>query len=71
MTPEKRDELDETILRFANEGLRTICLEYRDFAVREDVPAINWDSAPDDSLVCIGIVGIEVRSSRDLLSQPY
>ena len=66
MTAEKRDEMDETILRFANDGLRTICLAYRDFGVREDASAINWDSAPDDSLVCIGIVGIEVRSLVDL-----
>lgn len=43
----------------ASEGLRTICLAYRDFAASEGEP--DWDSENDilTGLTCISVVGIE------------
>lgn len=43
----------------ASEGLRTICLAYRDFSVSDGEP--DWDSENDilTGLTCICVVGIE------------
>lgn len=43
----------------ASEGLRTICLAYRDFPASEGEP--DWDSENDilTGLTCICVVGIE------------
>ncbi len=43
----------------ASEGLRTICLAYRDFAASEGEP--DWDNENDilTGLTCICVVGIE------------
>lgn len=43
----------------ASEGLRTICLGYRDFPASEGEP--DWDNENDilTGLTCICVVGIE------------
>lgn len=43
----------------ASEGLRTICLAYRDFPVSEGEP--DWDNENDilSRLTCLCVVGIE------------
>lgn len=43
----------------ASEGLRTICLAYRDFPLSEGEP--DWDSENDilTGLTCVCVVGIE------------
>lgn len=43
----------------ASEGLRTICLAYRDFSASDGEP--DWDSENDilTGLTCICVVGIE------------
>lgn len=43
----------------ASEGLRTICLAYRDFPVSDGEP--DWDDEADilTGLTCICVVGIE------------
>lgn len=43
----------------ASEGLRTICLAYRDFSAADGEP--DWDSENDilTGLTCICVVGIE------------
>lgn len=43
----------------ASEGLRTICLGYRDFPATEGEP--DWDNENDilSGLTCISVVGIE------------
>jgi len=41
---------------FAEEGLRTLCMAYKDF---DDVPDFENAEALEQQLVCLGIVGIE------------
>lgn len=43
----------------ASEGLRTICLAYRDFPVSDGEP--DWDNENDilSGLTCVCVVGIE------------
>src|SRR5690349_20172664 len=60
LTPEFREELEQRIHAMAEEGLRTLCLAYKDM-VEEDP---TWDQQPPEhSLICLGIVGIKVNSS--------
>lgn len=58
---EKERIRKEVIDNFAAQGLRTICLAYGDFE-----PRPNWEEAPQNNLICIGIVGIKVFSSDSL-----
>jgi len=51
---EKERIRKEVIDNFAAQGLRTICLAYGDFE-----PRPNWEEAPQNNLICIGIVGIK------------
>lgn len=58
--PRDRDDLVKKVIEpMASEGLRTICLAYRDFLTSEGEP--NWDDEAHilSGLTCIGIVGIE------------
>lgn len=58
--PRDRDDLVKKVIEpMASEGLRTICLAYRDFPVSEGEP--NWDDEANilTGLTCIGVVGIE------------
>jgi len=54
---EKKKITHDIIEKMANDGLRTICISYRDLGKDQK----NWDD--EDSiikdLICIGIVGIE------------
>ncbi|XP_077425731.1 plasma membrane calcium-transporting ATPase 1-like isoform X2 [Vanacampus margaritifer] len=57
--PRDREKLMKTVIEpMASEGLRTICLAYRDFSAA-DQP--DWDDEADilTGLTCIAVVGIE------------
>lgn len=51
--------MKKVIEPMASEGLRTICLAYRDFPVSDGEP--DWDDEADilTGLTCICVVGIE------------
>ncbi|KAB5571514.1 hypothetical protein PHYPO_G00225790 [Pangasianodon hypophthalmus] len=58
--PRDRDDLLNNVIEpMALEGLRTICLAYRDFSASEGEP--DWDNEADvlTGLTCICVVGIE------------
>ncbi len=58
--PRDRDDMVKRVIEpMASEGLRTICLAYRDFAASEGEP--DWDNENDilTGLTCICVVGIE------------
>ncbi|KAM9334678.1 plasma membrane calcium-transporting ATPase 1 isoform 10-T10 [Symphorus nematophorus] len=58
--PRDRDDMVKKVIEpMASEGLRTICLAYRDFPASEGEP--DWDSENDilTGLTCICVVGIE------------
>ncbi|XP_075712928.1 plasma membrane calcium-transporting ATPase 1 isoform X1 [Rhinoderma darwinii] len=58
--PRDRDDIAKRVIEpMASEGLRTICLAYRDFPAGEPEP--DWESENDilSGLTCIAVVGIE------------
>ncbi|XP_040885773.1 plasma membrane calcium-transporting ATPase 1a isoform X1 [Toxotes jaculatrix] len=58
--PRDRDDMVKKVIEpMASEGLRTICLGYRDFPASEGEP--DWDNENDilSGLTCICVVGIE------------
>ncbi|XP_042259735.1 plasma membrane calcium-transporting ATPase 1-like isoform X2 [Thunnus maccoyii] len=58
--PKDRDEMVHKVIEpMACDGLRTICVAYRDFPAEAGEP--NWDSENDilNELTCIVVVGIE------------
>lgn len=58
--PRDRDDLVKKVVEpMASEGLRTICLAYRDFPASDGEP--NWDNEGHilTGLTCIAVVGIE------------
>ncbi|KAM6986835.1 plasma membrane calcium-transporting ATPase 1 isoform 2-T3 [Aplochiton taeniatus] len=58
--PRDRDDMVGKVIEpMASEGLRTICLAYRDFPASEGEP--DWDNENDilTSLTCVCVVGIE------------
>uniref|UniRef100_A0A8C3RLG5 Calcium-transporting ATPase n=1 Tax=Chelydra serpentina TaxID=8475 RepID=A0A8C3RLG5_CHESE len=58
--PRDRDDIIKTVIEpMASEGLRTICLAFRDFPAGEPEP--EWDNENDivTGLTCIAVVGIE------------
>lgn len=58
--PKDRDELMKKVIEpMASEGLRTICLAYRDFPASDGEP--DWEDEANilTSLTCIAVVGIE------------
>ncbi|CAL8242518.1 unnamed protein product [Merluccius merluccius] len=58
--PRDRDDMVKKVIEpMASEGLRTICLAYRDFPASEGEP--DWDNENDilSRLTCICVVGIE------------
>ncbi|XP_056107081.1 plasma membrane calcium-transporting ATPase 1b isoform X2 [Rhinichthys klamathensis goyatoka] len=58
--PTDRDDMVKKVIEpMASEGLRTICLAYRDFPVSDGEP--DWDDEADilTGLTCICVVGIE------------
>ncbi|XP_056091762.1 plasma membrane calcium-transporting ATPase 1a isoform X1 [Rhinichthys klamathensis goyatoka] len=58
--PRDRDDMVKKVIEpMASEGLRTICLAYRDFPVSEGEP--DWENENDilSRLTCLCVVGIE------------
>uniref|UniRef100_A0A6I8SQS6 Calcium-transporting ATPase n=1 Tax=Xenopus tropicalis TaxID=8364 RepID=A0A6I8SQS6_XENTR len=58
--PRDRDDMVKRVIEpMASEGLRTICLAYRDFPAGEHEP--DWENENDilTGLTCIAVVGIE------------
>ncbi|KAM4749588.1 plasma membrane calcium-transporting ATPase 1 isoform 2-T2 [Rhinophrynus dorsalis] len=58
--PRDKDDMVKRVIEpMASEGLRTICLAYRDFPAGEQEP--DWDNENDilSGLTCIAVVGIE------------
>ncbi|XP_021330640.1 plasma membrane calcium-transporting ATPase 1 isoform X3 [Danio rerio] len=58
--PRDRDDMVKRVIEpMASEGLRTICLAYRDFPASEGEP--DWDNEADilTRLTCVCVVGIE------------
>lgn len=55
LTKEKGEELKKVINTMASEGLRTLCLAYRDLKEFTE----ELEHAPDSNLTLIGIVGIQ------------
>ncbi|XP_022604741.1 plasma membrane calcium-transporting ATPase 1 isoform X2 [Seriola dumerili] len=58
--PRDRDDMVKKVIEpMASEGLRTICLGYRDFPASEGEP--DWDNENDilSGLTCVCVVGIE------------
>ncbi|CAK6961363.1 plasma membrane calcium-transporting ATPase 1a isoform X1 [Scomber scombrus] len=58
--PRDRDDMAKKVIEpMASEGLRTICLAYRDFPVSDGEP--DWDNENDilSGLTCLCVVGIE------------
>ncbi|KAM3858762.1 plasma membrane calcium-transporting ATPase 1 isoform 2-T2 [Diretmus argenteus] len=58
--PRDRDDMVKKVIEpMASEGLRTICLAYRDFPASEGEP--DWDNENDilSGLTCVCVVGIE------------
>ncbi|XP_016327141.1 plasma membrane calcium-transporting ATPase 1 isoform X4 [Sinocyclocheilus anshuiensis] len=58
--PRDRDDMVKRVIEpMASEGLRTICLAYRDFPASEGEP--DWDNESDilTRLTCVCVVGIE------------
>lgn len=56
---DREDIMNKVIEPMASEGLRTICLAYREFPLSDGEP--DWDSESDilTGLTCICVVGIE------------
>ncbi|KAM4676142.1 plasma membrane calcium-transporting ATPase 1 isoform 1-T2 [Discoglossus pictus] len=57
--PRDRDDMAKSVIEpMASEGLRTICLAYRDFPAGDEP---DWDNENDilSGLTCIAVVGIE------------
>lgn len=69
---DKDDLVKKVIEPMASEGLRTICLAYRDFPTTDGEP--DWDNEGHilNGLTCIAVVGIEdpvrpeVRQPQDM-----
>lgn len=58
--PKDRDEMVRKVIEpMACDGLRTICVAYRDFPAEAGEP--DWDTENDilNELTCIAVVGIE------------
>ncbi|XP_074481565.1 plasma membrane calcium-transporting ATPase 1 isoform X1 [Sebastes fasciatus] len=58
--PRDRDDMVKKVIEpMASEGLRTICLAYRDFCPADGEP--DWDNENDilSGLTCLSVVGIE------------
>ena len=60
----KRAELYEIVTQMAQQGLRTLCLSYRDFPAAENAQAESFDVPPEEQLTACCIVGIKVPPQR-------
>jgi Ca2+ transporting ATPase len=69
--PRDRDDIVKTVIEpMASEGLRTICLAFRDFPAGEPEP--EWDNENDvvTGLTCIAVVGIEDPVRPEVVKAP-
>jgi P-type Ca2+ transporter type 2C len=56
----KRRSLEDIILSYASDALRTICFAYRDFEAKQiESLGASWLESAEHELTCIGIVGIQ------------
>lgn len=53
----RRNEIEDSINKYATDALRTICLAYCDFT-NEEYAATNWEAPVETDLIFIGVVGI-------------
>lgn len=70
--PRDRDELVKKVVEpMASEGLRTICLAYRDFPLSDGEP--DWDDEAQilTALTCIAVVGIEDPVRPEVLHEGF
>ena len=63
LSEEKRTELKGIVTMLAQQGLRTLCLTYRDFGSGTDPSSPAFDVPPEDDLTATCIVGIKVKLS--------
>ena len=61
MTEAKLGELTAEVTRMASQGLRTLCLTYRDFPAETDAAADVFDFPPEEALTACCLVGIKAR----------
>lgn len=61
MTEAKRTELLGCITAMAQQGLRTLCLAYRDFPSSSDPDSEAFEFPPEEDLTACCIVGIKVE----------
>ena len=61
MTEAKLAELTAEVTRMASQGLRTLCLTYRDFPAETDAAADVFDFPPEEALTACCLVGIKAR----------
>lgn len=61
LTEEKKTEILSVITQMAGQGLRTLCLSYRDFPSSADTESEAFDFPPEEHLTVCCIVGIKVR----------
>ena len=56
---DREEVMEQVVEPMASEGLRTICLAYRDFPPADGEP--DWDNEADilSALTCVCVVGIE------------
>jgi len=60
MSEEKRTELYAIVTEMAQQGLRTLCLAYRDFPETANAQEDSFDVPPEEQLTACCIVGIKV-----------
>lgn len=60
MTEALRSEFFGKVTAMAQEGLRTLCLSYRDFSTSIDAESASFDVPPEEDLTACCIVGIKV-----------
>ena len=62
MTEALRAEFFGKVTAMAQEGLRTLCLSYRDFPSTADAQSAGFDTPPEEDLTACCIVGIKVTA---------
>lgn len=60
MTEAARSDFFGKVTAMAQEGLRTLCLSYRDFSETSDAQSDIFDTPPEEDLTACCIVGIKV-----------
>ncbi len=60
MTDAARTDFLGKVTNMAQEGLRTLCLSYRDFPETAEAQSAGFDAPPEEDLTACCIVGIKV-----------